>query len=746
MSSRPWRIPATLVAAGALVLGTVPAFADKLVQDVTATGNNAVTWAGVDVTTTINFQVDASHGGAACELSAATPALYAVNLGNPAPGQTPATVTSNVSSINFTACGVNYPVVFTVKSLGKKEVSLTKTDGVSLNTGGSAFTITSTAPATNTAPTVTVGGVTATSYEFGAVPAAVCNVTDAEDTAESATPQLSAITGPLASYGLGSQTATCSYTDGGGLSDSESVTYTIVDTTDPTLNTPGDISGLEATGPGGAAAFWSIDAHDNVGGGVGSPSCTPTSGSTFPLGETTVNCSVTDVAGNTTTGSFTVEVVDTGAPSITAPADITAEATSAAGAVVTYDDPIVSDTVDTTLTPVCVPASGSTFALGDTDVECSVTDDSGNTSSAGFTITVQDTTPPVVADHGDELAEATGPTGAVVDYTDPTALDAVSGTTDVSCSPDSGSTFALGDTVVTCSSTDAAGNTGYNTFTVTVSDTTPPVLDAQADITAEATGPGGANVSYDTPGATDLVDPDVTVGCIPSSGVLVALDDSQEVTCTATDDAGNSAESTFTLYVVDTTAPTLTVPANITATATSASGATVSYTATASDLVDGDVTPDCSPLSGSTFAPGTTTVSCTATDAHGNTSAAQTFTVTVSFGFNGFFAPVDNGGVLNTIKGGQSVPMKWAIPNGSGGFISSLAVVSKVGQVPFACTATAPTDDIEATSTGGTSLRYDTTANQYIYNWQSPKGAGNCYKVTVHLTDGSSKSALFKTK
>ncbi len=728
------------------MLGTVPAFADKLVQDVNATGNNAVTWAGVDVTTTINFQVDASHGGAACELSAATPARYAVNLTNPAPGQTAATVTSDVSSVNFTACGVNYPVTFTVKSLGKKEVSLTRTSGVTLNTGGSAFTITSTAPAANTAPTVTVGGVTATSYEFGAVPAAVCNVTDAEDTSESASPSLSAITGPLASYGLGSQTATCSYTDTGtpALSDSDEVTYTIVDTTDPVLTSPGDRT-IEATGPGGAVETFSASATDAVNGV--SVECTPASGSTFPLGGTVVTCTATDVSGNTDSASFTVTVEDTGVPSITAPDDITGvEATGPDGAVVTFDDPVVSDLVDTTLTPTCDPVSGSTFALGETEVECTVSDDSGNTSTAWFTIEVVDTTPPAIEDKADVTEEATGPDGAAVIFTKPTASDIVSGATEVICDAESGDTFALGETTVSCSSTDEAGRTGYNSFKVVVVDTTDPVLDAQADITAEATGPGGANVSYDTPGATDLVDTDVLVGCIPSSGVFVALDGSQEVTCTATDDSGNFAQSTFTLLVVDTTTPTLTVPANITASATSAAGATVSYSATATDIVDGDVTPVCTPASGSTFAPGTTTVSCTAADVRGNTSDAQTFTVTVSFAFNGFFAPVDNGGVLNTIKGGQSVPMKWSIPNGSGGFISSLAVVSKVGQVQFTCTATAPTDDIEATSTGGTSLRYDTTANQYIYNWQSPKGAGNCYKVTVHLTDGSAKSALFKTK
>ncbi len=830
MSSRPWRIAVALSAAFALTLAAaIPGFAaDPIENDIAASGKNVVTLSSASVSTTINFSVPSksTKDGPECAVSGGNPSVYTVVLTAPPSGAN-AAVTTNVSSVTFTACDVAKPVAFTATTTGKKLVSLARSSGPNLNENPAKFTLTVNAPPANTPPVVTVGGVTATSYEFGLVPTAVCNVTDAEDVGESATPSLSAITGPLSTYGLGSQTATCSYTDGGGLSDSDSVTYTIVDTTAPTLNTPGGQS-LEATGPGGAQASWTVNGSDAVG-LAGPATCDVPSGTTFDLGVHTVNCTVTDVAGNTTNGSFTVTVTDTTAPSIVAPNNpAPVEATGSDGAAVTYTPATATDSYDPNPVVTCTPTSGSTFALGTTTVTCSATDSEGNTSSdVTFDVTVQDTTPPAVADHENLTAEATGSTGAAVDFTNPTATDLVDGGTAVTCDPASGSTFPLGETTVTCSSTDTAGNTGYNTFTVTVVDTTPPVIDAHGDVTAEATGPSGANVVYTTPGATDLVDGTVAVGCMPSSpvlvavdgsqlvtctatdaasnsaestftlyvvdttapaidphaditaeatgptgaavsytnpgatdivdgavatdctpasGVLVAVDGSQLVTCTATDAAGNSSQSTFTLYVVDTAAPTLTLPGNINAPATSASGAVVNYTATANDLVDGDVAPDCTPASGSTFAPGSTTVSCTATDLHGNTSAAQTFTVVVSFAFNGFFAPVDNNGVLNTIKGGQSVPMKWAIPNGSGGFISSLAVVSGVKQASFTCTAGAPTDDIEAPTSGASGLRYDTTANQYIYNWQSPKGAGSCYKVTVYLTDGSSKSALFKTK
>ena len=79
----------------------------------------------------------------------------------------------------------------------------------------------------------------------------------------------------------------------------------------------------------------------------------------------------------------------------------------------------------------------------------------------------------------------------------------------------------------------------------------------------------------------------------------------------------------------DVTAPVVTVPGNITTPATGPTGATVTYTASATDDRDGPLTPTCTPASGSTFPVGTTTVTCTATDTAGNTGTGS-FTVTVT--------------------------------------------------------------------------------------------------------------------
>ncbi len=165
----------------------------------------------------------------------------------------------------------------------------------------------------------------------------------------------------------------------------------------------------------------------------------------------------------------TVTVEDSTGPSLSnVPADITAEATSAAGAAVSYSSPTASDDVDPTPSVSCSPASGSTFALGSTSVTCVTTDASGNSSDASFTVTIQDTTPPTLETLAGIRAEATSTSGAAGSYPLPTASDVVDPAPSVSCSPASGSIFPIGSTPVTCVATDASGNSSDTGFMVTI--------------------------------------------------------------------------------------------------------------------------------------------------------------------------------------------------------------------------------------------------------------------------------------
>ncbi|HEU4671416.1 MAG TPA: HYR domain-containing protein [Candidatus Limnocylindrales bacterium] len=168
-----------------------------------------------------------------------------------------------------------------------------------------------------------------------------------------------------------------------------SVAYSLrVGTNDaPTLALPSDMT-VEGNEAGGAAVDWTATASDTEDDPDPAPTCTPTSGSHFDLGTTTVQCSVTDSGGLTANGSFDVTVVDTAAPSLDQPADVSAVSTDGGPVTLTYATPAASDVVDPSPSVDCAPASGSSFPVGTTSVTCTATDASGNSASVSFAVTV----------------------------------------------------------------------------------------------------------------------------------------------------------------------------------------------------------------------------------------------------------------------------------------------------------------------------------------------------------------------
>ena len=125
---------------------------------------------------------------------------------------------------------------------------------------------------------------------------------------------------------------------------------------------------------------------------------------------------------------------------------------------------------------------------------------------------------------------------------------------------------------MTCSATDESGNTGTNSFDIVVEDTTKPVFAEHEDVTAEATSSAGAHVDFALPTArTWWTAP-------PTSLVTQRRDDafalgSTTVSCTTTDQHGNTAETSFKVIVKDTTAPAFEAPADVTEEATGPAGA-----------------------------------------------------------------------------------------------------------------------------------------------------------------------------
>jgi len=130
---------------------------------------------------------------------------------------------------------------------------------------------------------------------------------------------------------------------------------------------------------------------------------------------------------------------------------------------------------------------------------------------------------------------------------------------------------------------------------------------------------------------------------------------------------------------------------------------------------------------------------------HLGSSGSATFQI-AAWSAKGFYQPVDMSGVWNTVKGGSTVPLKFELFAGTTELTSTSSVDGFTIKGVACPAAGLVTDDIELVTTGGTSLRYDSTGGQFIQNWQTPKKAGACYTVTMTAMDGSLISANFKLK
>ena len=380
------------------------------------------------------------------------------------------------------------------------------------------------------------------------------------------------------------------------------------------------------------------------------------SGNPIPIGTYTVTCAITDASGNFSEALYPLQVIDETAPTFTSvQPDISANADSSGTAMVSFVTPTATDNSGEAPSVSCAPPSGSVFSVGATAVTCTATDAALNSAQQTFNVTVADNTAPVLVLNGAnplplEVGDAYVEAGAIAnDNVDGAVAVTVNGAVD---------TATPGSYTVTYSAADTAGNIATLARTVTVSDTTAPAIsDVPDTIAAEAVSGDGATVSYTTPTVADLSSAGATISCTPPSGSVFPLG-TTTVVCTATDSTGNTAQATFDIVVQDTTPPVLTVsPDPFEAILQSPAGANVDFSSAISvaDTVDPDPGYLCTPSSGSLFAPGDTPVSCTASDASGNTSSPTVFTVSVGYaGGIGIFASKYN------VKAGSSVPLTWA--------------------------------------------------------------------------------------
>ena len=661
---RTGRSAAAALATGALLLGAAGiARADNIYNNLDGSVDSVaevmpLNAGGANGVTVLAVQPTGGDGKPGCNLTAATTLTLSLTSSQPS------VATVSPSSVTFTACGDTKQVTVTPLSQGSTTVSAAVTSN---NTGGTfnlapaTFQVNVAPPApTNTAPTLGITGVSAgSSYSKGAVPEAVCNVTDTEDGPSTFPATLGAVSGPDAATGVGSQMASCDYTDDGGLHAAASLSYNIVDATAPGISytlSPVAPDGLNGWYRSEVYLDWTVTEGD-------SPSTLALTGCTDQLVSVDQVSADYSCAASSSGGSAAQQTVsikkDGTAPGV--------EYTSASGTEgnngwYTSDVTATFTGTDATSGPASATQTAASSGEGSAVVVESpaFSDNAGNVTAAG------------AASHSFKI-DKTAPSVA---YT------SASGT---------------------------LGDNGWYTSDVTATFTGTDATSGPASATQTATSTGeGSDVAVASPAFSD------------EAGNVTA--------------AGADSRS----FKVDKTNPTAAFDSLVGNAYFGSVAAAPSCTA--SDDVSG---PAGCVVTGYSTQVGTHTLTATATDNAGRTSTTEHSYTVMAWTLKGFYQPVDMNGVLNTVKGGSTVPAKFEVFAGSTELTDTNIVTMSATKIT--CTLTT-VDDIELTATGNTSLRYDSVSGQFIYNWKTPATPGSCYRLTMKTADGSSIFANFKMK
>lgn len=208
-----------------------------------------------------------------------------------------------------------------------------------------------------------------------------------------------------------------------------------------------------------------------------------------------------------------------------------------------------SDSCDGDLTSAITTTSNvNPSAVGLYQVQYAVQDSAGHVSSAARSVTVQDTTSPLLTCPSPTVAECTGDGQALVTPGAGSATDVCSAATVVG--PSAGA-YPLGTTPVSYTATDGAGNQASCASSVTVRDTLAPSLTCPAPVTAECTANGHATVQLGAATASDVC----TAATVTSPTITSFPLGTTQVGYTATDLSGNQAACATTVTVQDTTPP-----------------------------------------------------------------------------------------------------------------------------------------------------------------------------------------------
>lgn len=518
-----------------------------------------------------------------------------VNLGTPI-----ATDNCSIASITNDA-----PALF---PLGLTTVTWTATD----TSGNSTHGTQTVRIQDNIAPTIVVSPISvnsniscgATNINFGITTADNCSVASVTNNAPAILP-------------IGTTTITWTVIDGSSNTTTATQQVTVIDTTNPVITAPTNVT---AQANNACVAF-----NVTLGSPITSDNCTVDTITNdapvvFPIGNTIVTWTVTDVAGNSATATQIVSVIDSINPTIIAPQNVVlTTATGCSGATVSLGTPNVTDNCNIASITNNAP---SLFLLGTTTVTWTVTDISGNSSTATQIVTIKESSLPTISAPANITVNANAPCSASgIVLGNPIVTDNCS---IASVSNNAPSTFPIGTTTVIWTVIDGSGNSATANQTITVLDTQIPTITAPSNLALTA---NNGCVVYNVNLGSPITNDDCTVASVTNNAPTTFLTGTTIVTWTVTDASGNTATATQTVVVTDTVNPVIIAPSAITVN----SGSNCSLTGIA--LGTPIATDNCSVASVTNNAPylfntGVTTVTWTVVDGSGN-SATATQTVTV---------------------------------------------------------------------------------------------------------------------
>jgi gliding motility-associated-like protein len=565
-------------------------------------GITTVTWIVTDGsgnTASANQQVNVIDNSAPTLVA---PAALTVNANS---GCT-ATGVNLGTAVKFDNCSIvsttnNAPTAFT---LGTTTVTWTVTDGSGNSTTATQLVTvidnvnpTITAPAAVTA--TTNNGCTRTGLNLGTpVTADNCSVASVTNNAPTAFP-------------IGTTIVTWTVTDGSGKTATATQTVTINDVIFPTITAPAAITANTTTG--------CIAANIALGTPVTADNCsvatiTNNAPAVFPLGTTTVTWTVKDGSGNTTTATQTVTIVDIIYPTIVAPAAITVNTTTGCTAIgFSLGTPVTADNCSVATVTNNAPTS---FPIGTTTVTWTVTDGSGNSTTATQLVTVIDNVNPTITAPSAVSANTTnGCTASGIILGTPITAD---NCTVASVTNNAPSVFPIGSTTVTWTVTDGSGNSATATQVVTVTDVTNPTITAPVAITVTTnSGCEASGIALGLPITAD----NCTVASVTNNAPATFPIGTTTVTWTVTDASGNTSTATQTVTVIDNINPSIIAPSAVTfyvSSGCSVNGIVIGTPVTADNCTVASVTNNAP----ATFPIGSTTVTWTVTDGAGNSAVA----------------------------------------------------------------------------------------------------------------------------